>query len=716
MIVVMQIGANEEQLIEVEKRLNDIGYKVFRSGEQQQVLGCVGAPKQEIDKRDIERMPGVREVIKIAKPFKLVSRVFRPEGSVIDVSGVKIGGDDFVVMAGPCAVESLEQMRAGAAAVKAAGAQILRGGAFKPRSSPYAFQGLGEEGLRYLRQAADEQQMPCVTEVLDTGDVELVAKYADMLQVGARNMQNFRLLAKLGTTHRPILLKRGLSATLEELLMAAEYIVSSGNPRVVLCERGVRTFEPWTRNTLDLSAIPVLRRLTHLPIIVDPSHATGVREYVIPMGRAGMAAGADGVIVEVHPCPDAALCDGAQSLTPEGFLAFMNDLRIMAPVVRKRVPQASKPLQRKLEKPIFDRAVIIGMGLIGGSLSLSLRETGCVGHLTGVEKDGVVDAARSAGLADEVVSLDSAAEYLKGADLVIIATPVNSIIETLGLIGPVLKSGCLVTDVGGTKVSICKAALKLPEGVHFVGGHPMAGSERRGPSAADPLLFHVAVYALCPVKHVPGELLSRLISALSAIGAQPLVLDADRHDLLAASVSHVPYLIASALLTSAGRLGETDELALRLAAGGFRDMTRTAASPFAVWKDVIGTNGAKIRERLADFRKALDGVESLLQEEEGLKKELEKAARYRLSIPHNLPGIQHSDTEILVRVLDQPGSLAGVATALARENVNVCDIQVLKIRQDEDGMMRLAFTDRPETMRAMEVLRKAGFTVSLREG
>jgi 3-deoxy-7-phosphoheptulonate synthase len=716
MIVVMQIGATEDQIADVENRISGLGYRIFRSGEQQMVLGCVGIPVKAFDTRDLEMLPGVREVIKIAKPFKLVNRVFRPEGSIIDVAGIKVGGPEFIVMAGPCAVESQEQVRTAAAEVKAAGAHILRGGTFKPRSSPYAFQGLGEEGLRYLREAADEQHMPCVTEVLDTTDVELLEKYADMLQVGARNMQNFRLLARLGRSQKPVLLKRGLAATIEELLMAAEYIVSSGNPRVVLCERGVRTFEPWTRNTLDLSAIPVLRKLTHLPIIVDPSHATGVREYVIPMGRAGMAAGADGLIVEVHPCPDNALCDGAQSLTPEGFQDLMNDLRIMAPAVKRRVAPMSKPFARKLDKPLFQKSVVIGTGLIGGSLSLSLRETGCVGHVTGIERGEVVESARAAGIADEVCTIDEAAAPLKEADLVILATPVFKIIELIGSIGPLLKKGALVTDVGGTKEAICRAAVSLPAGVRFVGGHPMAGSERRGPASADPLLFHVAVWALCPVGNVPDELLSRLTSALSIIGAQPLVIDPVRHDLLAASVSHVPYLIAAALLSSAGRLGEKDELALRLAAGGFRDMTRTAASPYAVWRDVLATNGEMIRQRLSDFRKSLDLVESILAEDGLLKKEMETAAKYRLSIPRNLPGIQQSDTEVLVRVLDQPGSVASVATALAHENVNICDIQVLKIRQDEDGVLRLAFIDRQETVRALEILRKAGYTVSLREG
>jgi len=715
MIVVMQIGASQKEITAAEERLKELGYKVFKSGEIHTVLGAVGIPTKEFDVRDIERLAGVGEVIKIAKPFKLVNRAFRPEGSIIDAGGVKIGGDEFVVIAGPCAVESREQIRAAAAAVKAAGARILRGGAFKPRTSPYVFQGLGEEGLKYLREAADEQGMPCVTEVLDTVDVELVDSYADLLQVGARNMQNFRLLGKLGKAKKPVLLKRGISATLEELLMAAEYIVSSGNPKVVLCERGIRTFEPWTRNTLDLSAIPVLRKMTHLPIIVDPSHATGVREYVIPMGRAGMAAGADGIIVEVHPDPDKAKCDGAQSLPPEDFKSLMSDLRIMAPAVRKHISAvAGFSKRKKLQKPLFKEAVIVGVGLIGGSLALALKESGAVEKITGVGRDGRLDAIVASGVADIVLPVSRIAEAVKNADLVILASPVLNIMSTLNSIGPMLKKGALVTDAGSTKSEICFSSRHLPKSVYFIGGHPMAGSERRGPGSANPLLFEDAVYILCPNEGTPPDLIESLKKAVSAIGAHPLEMDPERHDRLVAAISHVPHLVAAALSNSAGRLNDDDNMTLRLAAGGFRDTTRTASSPAAIWGDVLATNSDMVKERLSAFRAALDRIEAGFDDPDRLEKELDRAARYRSSIPRNIPGIQSPDTDLMVRIPNEPGSLASVTTSLAREKINICDIQVMKVRQDEDGVLRLAFIDKGETERAAEVLRRSGHEVHIR--
>lgn len=272
------------------------------------------------------------------KPFKLAARAQNPGGTLVKVAEVQFGGDKLVVIAGPCAVENREQIRQAAAKVRSCGAQILRAGAFKPRTSPYDFQGLGEAGLTLLREAASEAGLPCITEVVESGDVSLVEQYADMLQVGARNMQNFRLLAAVGASRKPVLLKRGFAATLEELLLAAEYIMAAGNMQVVLCERGVRTFEPWARYAFDLSAIPILHETTHLPVIADPSHATGRREYVIPMARAAVAAGADGVMVEMHPQPDSALSDGAQSLDPAELASLMADLRIVAPSAHKRVP------------------------------------------------------------------------------------------------------------------------------------------------------------------------------------------------------------------------------------------------------------------------------------------------------------------------------------------------------------------------------------------
>jgi len=336
-VVVMAEGATDLQVEEVVGRLIAMGFDVHRStGAARVILGAVGGGERA-EPALIEMLDGVREVIRVTEPYKLASRSFRPEGTVVTIGDVRIGGDEVVVMAGPCSVESEAQVRAAAAAVKRAGAKILRGGAFKPRSSPYSFQGLGEEGLRLLRWAADEQNLGVVSEVMDAAQVELLARYADILQVGARNMQNFTLLRELGTVRKPVLLKRGISATIEEWLLSAEYVLAGGNPDVILCERGIRTFENYTRNTLDISAIPVVKHLSHLPIIADPSHGTGRRDKVAPMARAAVAAGADGLIIEVHCDPDHALSDGAQSLLPSQFDRLMAELRIIAPAIGRSI-------------------------------------------------------------------------------------------------------------------------------------------------------------------------------------------------------------------------------------------------------------------------------------------------------------------------------------------------------------------------------------------
>ncbi len=338
MVVIMQEGATEEQIQHVITRLIGMGFDVHRStGVNHTVLGAVGAPR-EVDPRDVELLDGVREVVRITVPYKLASRSFRPLGTVVDLGrGVRIGAAEVVVMAGPCSVESREQIFMIAEAVSRVGARVLRGGAFKPRSSPYSFQGLGEEALKLLREAADKHGLFVVSEVMDLTQIPMVVDYVDMLQVGARNMQNFNLLRALGNVSKPVLLKRGMSATIEELLLSAEYILAGGNYNVVLCERGIRTFENYTRNTLDIAAIPVIKKLSHLPIIADPSHATGRRDKVPPMARAAVAAGADGLLIEVHHDPDAALSDGAQSLFPDQFAQLMAELRIIAPAVGRRL-------------------------------------------------------------------------------------------------------------------------------------------------------------------------------------------------------------------------------------------------------------------------------------------------------------------------------------------------------------------------------------------
>jgi len=337
MVVVMQQGATEEQIDAVIERLTELGFDVHRStGVVHTVLGGVGG-KEEFDLDVFELMDGVKEAHRISSPYKLASRSFRPGGTVVKIRDVEIGAARVVVMAGPCSVESREQIERSAGIVAEGGAQVLRGGAFKPRSSPYSFQGLGEEGLKLLREAADSHGLLVASEVMDQTQISMVAQYADILQVGARNMQNFTLLRELGRQRTPVLLKRGISATIEELLLSAEYIMSGGNYDVILCERGIRTFETYTRNTMDISAIPVVKKLSHLPIVADPSHGTGRRDKVLPMARAAVAAGADGLLVEVHPEPDRALSDGAQSLRPEQFQEMMRQLRLIAPAVERSI-------------------------------------------------------------------------------------------------------------------------------------------------------------------------------------------------------------------------------------------------------------------------------------------------------------------------------------------------------------------------------------------
>jgi 3-deoxy-7-phosphoheptulonate synthase len=333
----MRERATEDQIQNVVSHLVDMGYDVHRStGALRTVIGAVGGSRKG-DPRLLEVLDGVHEVLRITEPYKLASRTFKQEDTVITIGDVRIGGDEVIVMAGPCSAESEEQVMATAAAVKRGGAKVLRGGAFKPRSSPYSFQGLGEEGLKLLRDAADAHDLKLVSEVMDVSQIDVVGRYSHIFQVGARNMQNFTLLRELGKVRQPVLLKRGISATIEEWLLSAEYVLSGGNTEVILCERGIRTFESYTRNTLDISAIPVVKTLSHLPILVDPSHGTGRRDKVAAMARASVAAGADGLIIEVHCDPDKALSDGAQSMFPVQFDRLMAELRIIAPAIGRSV-------------------------------------------------------------------------------------------------------------------------------------------------------------------------------------------------------------------------------------------------------------------------------------------------------------------------------------------------------------------------------------------
>jgi 3-deoxy-7-phosphoheptulonate synthase len=338
MIVAMLETATEDQIQDVTDHLMRMGFAVHRTtGARQSVLAAVGR-RIDFDIRDLEVLAGVDKVHRISAPYKLVGRQFRPENSVIKLGkGVEVGGPQVVVMAGPCSVESREQMFAAAEQVAKSGAKVLRGGAFKPRSSPYSFQGLGLEGLKLLREAANAHGLLVISEVMEISQIDLMMQYVDIFQVGARNMQNFNLLRELGKVRKPVLMKRGIAATIEEMLLSAEYIMSGGNYDVILCERGIRTFETYTRNTLDISAIPIVHKLSHLPITSDPSHGTGLRDKVSPMACASLAAGADALIIEVHPDPDHALSDGAQSLYPEQFAELMERLRLIAPAVGRTI-------------------------------------------------------------------------------------------------------------------------------------------------------------------------------------------------------------------------------------------------------------------------------------------------------------------------------------------------------------------------------------------
>ncbi|MDP3147579.1 MAG: 3-deoxy-7-phosphoheptulonate synthase [Ignavibacteria bacterium] len=337
MVIVLEKNVADKQIENIIKHLEDFGFAVHKStGVEQIVLGAIGV-KPDFDTRNVKIIDGVAEVYRITEPYKLASRSFQKENTVITIKGIPIGGNEVMMMAGPCSIESEEQIFTLAEIVAKSGAKILRGGAFKPRTSPYAFQGMGEEGLKLIRKAADAYNLLVITEVMEIAQIDLIGKYTDIYQIGARNMQNFSLLKELGKTNIPIMLKRGLSATIEEWLMSAEYILSSGNRQVIMCERGIRTFETATRNTFDLSSIPVLQKKSHLPVAADPSHATGLRDKVLPMARAAVAAGADALMVEVHHQPEKALSDGPQALLPEQFMELMKQIRLIAEVIGRKI-------------------------------------------------------------------------------------------------------------------------------------------------------------------------------------------------------------------------------------------------------------------------------------------------------------------------------------------------------------------------------------------
>lgn len=338
MIIVLRTDASEAQINHIIEKVQKLGLKPLVSkGTERTIIGVVG-PEDVLRATPLEAFAGVEKVMPVLAPYKLVSREFRKENSVVDLGkGVKIGQEEVVIIAGPCAIENYDNLYETAKLVKSYGAKCLRGGAFKPRTSPYTFQGLGEEGLKYLKDIGEKLDLPTVTEVMDTRDIELVIRYADVLQIGARNMQNFNLLKEVGLTKKPVIIKRGLSATIKEWLMSAEYILSGGNMNVILCERGIRTFEDSTRNTLDISAVPVVKQLSHLPIIVDPSHAAGRRDLIGPLSQAAIACGSDGLLIEVHAHPEEALSDGAQSLTPDNFGKLISSVRDIAKAIGRKL-------------------------------------------------------------------------------------------------------------------------------------------------------------------------------------------------------------------------------------------------------------------------------------------------------------------------------------------------------------------------------------------
>ena len=338
MIILMKKNATPEQIDHVTDWIASVGYKPHLSqGVERTLIGAIGDDRGKAQLKSAAFLPGVEKVVPILKAYKLAGREFRDKDTVIRVGEVQVGGGEFTVMAGPCSIESEEQLMESGYVAKKAGAKILRGGAFKPRTSPYSFQGMEEEGLKLLRKVGEKVGLPVVTEVMNTTDVDLVEEYSDILQIGARNVQNFALLKRVGRCRKPVLLKRGMMTTIEELLMSAEYILSEGNEEVILCERGIRTFETATRNTLDISAVPVLKELTHLPVIIDPSHACGHARFVIPLTRAAVAVGADGAIVEIHPQPEKAFCDGPQSLRPEEFYRLMDEVTVMTDAMRNGI-------------------------------------------------------------------------------------------------------------------------------------------------------------------------------------------------------------------------------------------------------------------------------------------------------------------------------------------------------------------------------------------
>ena len=582
MIVVMNQAATLKQIGDVIQWLDErsVAYHVSR-GEERTVIGLLGQTAQ-ISREALLDFPGVDDVLRISKPFKMASRDFHPEDTVVRVNGFGIGAKgSFFLIAGPCSIESREHALEVAEFVHAQGAHMLRGGAFKPRSSPYSFQGLGEEGLRYLAEARERTGLPIVTEVLSGSDVDLVSEYADMLQIGARNMQNFPLLKAVGEARLPVLLKRGLSATIEEFLLASEYILAGGNSQVVLCERGIRTFETYTRNTLDISAVPVIKELSHLPIIVDPSHAAGKRSLVPALAKAGSGSG------RRWNHGGSAWSAGESD---ERWSAESGFSRLCFPDERDQ----SGSLRAATRQPVdrgnreMKRIAIVGLGQIGGSIVQSLRKRRAPYHLTGID----VSRKRLRLLSHELDSASSKWEDTKNSNLIVLCLHFAEILEFLRH----ASREVLMMDVCSSKQAIVQLASRRK--LRFIGGHPLAGNERSGERGWDADLFSGAPFFLCSTTgHADLPAAKRLVRFL---GAKPKEIGASQHDRYIALTSQFPAFL-SVLLE------KTASAAPALFHGpGYRSMTRLARTDPELFRTFLESNRKNIVLSAREFRHQLD--------------------------------------------------------------------------------------------------------------
>ena len=708
MMIVMKEGATQAEVDAVIRRVESVGaHAHISAGELVTVIGAIG-DREHVANLGLEGAPGVDHLVPILKPYKLASLQYRRgDRTVLEIDGRRIGGEHFATIAGPCTVESREVLLDAARTVRDAGAQFLRGGAYKPRTSPYSFQGLGEAGLRLLAEAKAETGLPIVTELMDVRDLEPVLEVADVVQLGARNMQNYTLLTEVGRAGKPVLLKRGLSATLEELLMAAEYILKEGNEQVMLCERGIRTYEPSYRFTLDLMAVPVLRELTHLPIVIDPSHAAGKRSLVEPLSLAAAAAGADGIIVEIHPSPEDAVCDGPQALYADDFAAYLRKLEAAAELAGKQfttVCDAAHAASRVLPRRDRVRIAVLGVGLIGGSIGLAAREYVEDAEVVGFGRDPerLRMAVERGAIHRAAASMDEAVE---GAQLCFACAPVGVLPELVRAALEASGPDTVVTDVGSTKQDLVE---RTPD-PRFVGGHPIAGAETAGVEHARADLFQGAVWYLTPHEQSGGLLYERLHRFVVDVGARPVAVDAETHDRLVAVFSHLPHVLANVLASqAAGRLLEHGE-ALRQVGPSFRDMTRVAGANTAMWSDIYRSNRAAIIEEISAFRRELDEVENLLRDG-GVEGWNDRARDDRRALLEagSAEGPVH---ELRITVPNRPGIVAQVALELGRAGVNIVDMALAPASDMRTGAMTLWIAGDSQATRARELIEALGFPV-----